>query len=109
MGRLHLHFSLDKDLHYRPPLGTSPSIRLKMKFFSVLLMVVLMVLGAVGLPALTPGDAIQVEVADDGTAVVPSDPSALYGNTAFFHIPRYRYRNFNKVYRGRACVHWLTF
>lgn len=50
-----------------------------MKFFSVLLMVVLMVLGAVGLPALTPGDAIQVEVADDGTAVVPSDPSALYG------------------------------
>jgi len=80
-----------------------------MKFFSVLLMVVLMVLGAVGLPALTPGDAIQVEVADDGTAVVPSDPSALYGNTAFFHIPRYCYRNFNKVYRGRACVHWLTF
>merc|ERR1711911_243167 len=75
----------------------------------VLLMVVLMVLGAVGLPALTPGDAIQVEVADDGTAVVPSDPSALYGNTAFFHIPRYCYRNFNKVYRGRACVHWLTF
>jgi len=30
-------------------------------------------------------------------------------NTAFFHIPRYCYRNFNKVYRGRACVHWLTF
>jgi len=27
LARLHLHFSLDKDLHYRPPLGTSPSIR----------------------------------------------------------------------------------
>merc|ERR1711946_16599 len=108
MGRLHLHFSLTFiTVPHSVPL--LPFDRLKMKFFSGLLMAVLMVLGAVGSPALTPGDAIQVEVADDGTAVVPSDPSALYGNTAFFHIPRYCYRNFNKVYRGRACVHWLTF